>query len=56
MKDRISKLLTVKSIMTLILSGVFAYLSVIGKITSTEFMTVFTMITAFYFGTQIDKK
>ena len=55
MKDRISKLLTVKSIVTIILTVVFAYLAVIGTITGAEFMTVFTVIVAFYYGTQHEK-
>lgn len=56
MKDRLSKLLTIKSIVTLILTGVFAFLSVKGKIGSTEFLTIFTAIIGFYFGTQAEKK
>ena len=56
MKERLLKLLTVKSLVTLILTGVFAYLSVIGTITAQDFMTVFAVIIAFYFGTQAEKK
>lgn len=56
MKERLSKLLSVKSIVTLILTGVFAYLSVTGRITSQDFMTVFTVVIAFYFGTQAERK
>lgn len=56
MKERFSKLLTIKSLVTLILTGVFAYLSVKGKIGNTEFLTIFTAIIGFYFGTQADKK
>ena len=56
MKERLTKLLTVKSIVTIALTGVFAYLSVIGTITAQDFMTVFAVIIAFYFGTQAEKK
>lgn len=56
MKERIAKLLTVKSIVTLILTAVFSYLSVIGRISADQFMTVFTVVVAFYFGTQYEKK
>ena len=52
MWDRLSRLLCVKSIVTLVTTGVFAYLSVKGAITSREFMTVFTVIITFYFSTQ----
>lgn len=56
MKERISKLLTVKSIVTLLLTFVFGYLSVKGAISSELFMTVFTVIISFYFGTQHEKQ
>ena len=55
MKDRIAKLLSVKSIVTLVLTAVYAFLSVTGRITSQDFMTVFTVVIAFYFGTQAMK-
>lgn len=55
MKERFSKLLTIKSIVTLILTGVFACLSVKGEIGSTEFLTIFTAVIGFYFGTQAEK-
>lgn len=56
MKERISKLLAVKSIVTLILTVVFAYLSVMGKVTADQFLTVFTVVVSFYFGTQAERK
>lgn len=56
MKERISKLLTVKSIVTLVLTGVFSFLAGTGAITSSDFMTIFTVIIAFYFGTQATKE
>lgn len=55
MIERFKKLLTVKSIMTLILTIVFSYLSVKGVVTGEEFLTIFTMIVSFYFGTQMTK-
>lgn len=48
----IHNLLTVKSIVTLVLTGVFSYLAITGKVGSDQFMTVFTVIIGFYFGTQ----
>ena len=53
-KNRISKLLTVKSIVTLVLTGVFAFMAVNGAI-SQDFMTIYAVIIAFYFGTQTAK-
>ena len=55
-KERIAKLLTVKSIITLVLTGVFSFLAVTGTITSSDFMTIFTVVIAFYFGTQATKE
>lgn len=56
MKDKLEKLLTVKSIITILLTLVFCYLSVIGTVTAELFMTVFTVVIAFYFGVQTEKK
>ena len=55
MKERLNKLLTIKSIVTLVMAAVFAYLSVIGRIGSTDFLTIFTVVIGFYFGTQHEK-
>ena len=51
---RLGNLLSVKSIVTLVLSGVFAYMAIVGKI-SQDFMTIYAVIIAFYFGTQSQK-
>ena len=45
-------LLTVKSLVTLTLTLVFSYLAIIGTISGEQFLTVFTVIIGFYFGTQ----
>lgn len=55
MKNKLAKLIDVKSITTLVLTGVFACLSVKGTVTSDQFLTVFTTVIAFYFGTQHQK-
>ena len=56
MKEKLSKLINVKSIITILLCLVFCYLSIAGYIQADQFMTVFTVIIAFYFGTQTEKK
>ncbi len=56
MKAKLAKLIDVKSIVTLILTGVFAYLAIISKISADNYMTIFTVIIAFYFGTQTAKQ
>lgn len=48
---RISRLLTVKSLVTLILTAVFAVLAFRGEIRQ-DFMTIYAVIISFYFGTQ----
>lgn len=55
MLEQIKKLIDVKSIMTLIFSAVFCYLSAVGKIEAEQFLTIFTMIVSFYFGVQVQK-
>lgn len=50
------KLLTIKSIVTIILTVVFAYLAVVGRISGAEFITIFASVIGFYFGTQSEKK
>lgn len=51
---RLANLMSVKSLVTLTLTGVFAYMAIIGKI-SQDFMTIYAVIIAFYFGTQSQK-
>ena len=51
---RVSNLLSVKSLVTLALTGVFAYMACAEKI-SQDFMTIYAVIIAFYFGTQSQK-
>ncbi len=56
MKERLAKLISVKSIVTIALTGVFCYLAVIGKISGEQFLGIFTMIIGFYFGIQTIKE
>lgn len=51
---RLGALLSVKSMVTLVLTGVFAFLAVTGNIQQ-DFMTVYAVVIAFYFGTQSQK-
>ena len=55
MRERLERLLSVKSIVTLILAGTFVLLAIQGVVSSQEFMTVFTMVITFYFGSQIER-
>lgn len=51
---RLAALLSVKSLVTLILTGVFAFMACTNQI-SQDFMTIYAVIIAFYFGTQSQK-
>lgn len=51
---KLANLMTVKSLVTLVLTIVFAVLSMNGQINQ-NFMTIYAVIIAFYFGTQSQK-
>ena len=58
MKNKMSMLasfLSVKSIVTIILTVVFSVLSVSDRISGEQFLTIFSVVIAFYFGTQYQK-
>jgi hypothetical protein len=52
----LNKLLSVKKIIALLLTLVFCYLAVIKNISSTEFLSVFTLIIGYYFGQSTAKE
>lgn len=52
--NRLARLLCVKSLITLLLTAVFAVITLRGEV-SEDFMTVYTVIIAFYFGTQLER-
>jgi hypothetical protein len=54
--ERLNKLLTVKSIVTILLTLVFCYLSIIRVVPVELFLSVFTVVISFYFGTQAKKE
>ena len=54
--NRLDKLLTIKSIVTIVLTGIFAYLAVCGVVNGEQFLVIFTTVIAFYFGTQTKKE
>lgn len=56
LQKRLGNLLTVKSIVTIVLTAVFAYLTCTGGVTADQFLTVFTVVIAFYFGTQAERR
>ena len=50
------KLLSVKSLVTVVLTVVFAVLALTNRVSADQFMTVFSVVVAFYFGTQHEKR
>lgn len=51
-KKRVANLLAVKSLVTITLTVVFAVLALRESISGSEFLTIFTVVIGFYFGTQ----
>ena len=56
MKERLSRLLCVKSIVTVLLTVIFYVLAGKGAVSAQEFITVFTVVISFYFGTQHERQ
>lgn len=59
MKDLIQNLaalVKVKTIVTLVVAGVFAVLALRGTISADNVMIIISMVVSFYFGTQHEKK
>lgn len=55
MRNRLDKLLSIKSLVTLTLTLIFCVLALRGVITGRDFLTIFTTVIAFYFGSQTAK-
>ena len=51
-----ANLIKVKTIVTLVVIGVFAYLALTGAISADNVMIIISMVVSFYFGTQHEKK
>ena len=52
---RAAGLLSVKSLVTLTLTAVFAALALRGTVSGQDFLTIFLIVVSFYFGTQSQK-
>ena len=55
-KEKLAKLINVKTIITILLTIVFCVLCLTGIIGAELFMTVFTVVIGFYFGNQASKE
>lgn len=56
MKKALIQLVKVKSIVTLMLTAVYCILAERGMISGEQFVTIFSTVTAFYFGTQTSNR
>lgn len=54
-RQRLRDLLCVKSIVTILLTVVFVALTLAGRVSSQEFLTIFSVVIAFYFGSQSER-
>jgi len=55
-REKIARLIDVKSLVTFLLTVTFSVLALRGDVTGQEFQTVFTVVIGFYFGTQAQKR
>ena len=53
--QNIANLIKVKTIVTLVVIGVFAVLALKGAISADNVMIIISMVVSFYFGTQVEK-
>jgi hypothetical protein len=50
MKEKLASLIEVKKLIALMFSVCFIFLSCVGKVTAEQYLTVFSLVVAFYFG------
>lgn len=55
-KQRLAKLINIKSIISIVMTLVFCYLAIVGVVPVELYVPIFTTVIAFYFGTQVEKK
>lgn len=54
--ENLAAMVKVKTVVTLVVIGVFAAMALAGRFQPDTVMTVVTMVVAFYFGTQSEKR
>lgn len=55
-RERLARLIDVKSLVTFFVTAAYIFLALRGDVTGQEFQTVFTVVIGFYFGTQVQKR
>ena len=53
--ENLANLIKVKTIVTMVVTAVFAALALQGKISADNVMIIISMVVSFYFGTQHEK-
>lgn len=56
MQENLAALLKVKTIVTMVVTAVFAVLALRGTISSDNVMIITSMVVSFYFGTQHERQ
>ena len=56
LKENLANLVKVKTLVTLVVTAVFAVLSLRGIISADNVMIIISMVVSFYFGTQHEKQ
>ena len=56
LSENLANLVKVKTIVTLVVTGVFAVLALRGAISPDNVMIIISMVVSFYFGTQHERK
>lgn len=55
MKELLRYLMQVQNLVTLILTVAFLHLAISGRVAADQFLTIFSVVIAFYFGSQTQK-
>lgn len=55
MKQLLHCMMQVQNLVTLLLTLGFLHLSISGRLAADQFLTIFSVVTAFYFGSQSQK-
>jgi len=54
-KTQLAKLINVKTLVTLTLTGVFSYLAITGRLAVEQFMTIMIMVITYFFSKKPDE-
>ena len=55
MKERFAKLISIKSLITIVVMSIWAYSVIVGNIQPDSVNSITLIVISFYFGTQVSK-